>query len=219
MDKEWLRPKAMQELIFEYRPDLANTLVPDIQVQLAHGFIRARAKLALLRPKRTLAEVRAGGDNPELEEGDWPVPQEVWRCSLEEGRFALPSMDQFRRWAPVLGFETVKLIGLSFSKTDLIDAFEIELDPTSRQDPTSPTADTQDAVGKLPSSAKPLHRACAPIAERVAEIISERGCLRSVAIREALDQFGNPRPGTRESNERAVRATFDLMFNLDGSPI
>jgi hypothetical protein len=70
----------------------------------------------------------------------------------------------------------------------------------------------------LPDAAKPKHRKYEPFAHRAAEIVRAEGCLRSAAIRKALDELGTDSVVQRESVERGVRDTYDLMYGNEGTP-
>jgi hypothetical protein len=72
--------------------------------------------------------------------------------------------------------------------------------------------------GKLPDGAKPKHRKYEAVAHRAAQIVRAEQCLRSVAIRRAVEEIELDAMVQPESAERAVRDTFDLMYQDDGSP-
>ncbi|WP_066561132.1 hypothetical protein [Croceicoccus bisphenolivorans] len=80
-------------------------------------------------------------------------------------------------------------------------------------------ASLEDLIGALPPHAKTRNRDCKAVADLAARMIRDKDMNRAEAFRQALQEKGCPRPGTLESNERAVRETFDMMYDTAGHPL
>lgn len=185
MENEWLRPKALVNLIFEYRPDLSQSLVSDLRTNLAHGLIQARAKVAIVEVFRSFDQVRAGADPKKETFRDWEVPARVWVGSLENSHLALPGLDRFTSAAPGMGYDAIKLIGLSFRRSDVLDAFEIDptVPPTRKKAPSGARVEPANGSGRGRGPSKAdwsnFAAALAVVAARDEDDLAEAG--RSVA--------------------------------------
>jgi hypothetical protein len=75
-------------------------------------------------------------------------------------------------------------------------------------------------VPSLPAGAQAKHYTCKLAADAAAELMrGNRAIDRAEAIRQSLAKLANnPRPGSDESNQRAVRDTFNLLYDAKGQP-
>lgn len=113
---EWIRPKAVQELILAYRKEWRAHLESYLRPALYEGLITAKAKrVRVLRTRESREEVA----------DDWRVDPKVWKPDSNSSAFDLTS-DSFTTRAIGTGFRSVKLTGLSFNKAELLEFAEID---------------------------------------------------------------------------------------------
>lgn len=88
--------------------------------------------------------------------------------------------------------------------------------------PAGPCAASEPVIleGLLPVNAGEKLRSCKRHAELSAHLIREgKASNRAKAIQAVIDEYGKPRDATEDSNGRAIREAYDLMFDTHGQPI
>lgn len=109
MTDEWITGK---EVVALTRGGAGHQL----QQYLVNGLISGRCKVANLLGRGSYGE--------KIQKRDWEVPSEVWSGSTENSALQL-LQDKFTTRATGTGFRTVELIGLSFLRSEVMEAFHL----------------------------------------------------------------------------------------------
>lgn len=128
-DIEWIKGRKARSLLIQ-----AGLHPAEIQLRqaLRIGKVHGRALHAAI-------EGRGRHRGQKVEHADWDVPAEAWKGGPENSRFDL-DLDVYSSGDYENKLGLVKLTGLSFVKSELIDYFEIEDAPVA----TTPTPDVME---------------------------------------------------------------------------
>lgn len=99
-----------------------SSLTFQLRDYLKVGLVAARAKVATLHPHSGRFEPRP---KPRIEE-DWPVPQSLWATESGNSLFRLNAGTFKTNNTGIRGIGSVELIGLSYNRTEVWSALEIE---------------------------------------------------------------------------------------------
>lgn len=122
MDDDWVQGSAFWEFFRKSGGPLDDSAKRNLLEFLQAGLVRSTAKIA------KLSDMHSDRQTIEV---DWPVPPEIWLGDLKHSQFDIGG---FISRSSGMGYRTVDLIGLKYSRADLTVAFGLSAVSNGRKD-------------------------------------------------------------------------------------